>query len=376
MEDAADARYLPTGHLVFLRQGTLMVVPFDLGRHKITGQPVPVITNVMQALNAPDIGYNSAAGQFSISESGWLIYAKGGILPDQENSLVWMDQKGTAEPITSYKAPLFLPRLSPDGQRIAFTTMAQVWVYDLKQGTTTRLTNDGKAVFPNWTPDGNRVAFAWCRSGGPNLFWQLADGSSPMERLTTSDSTQYPGSWSHDGNTLAFVDLRANTNGDILLLDLPSRRITPFLNSSAEEWYPEFSPDGRWMAYGSNDSLLKEVYVRPFPGPGGKRVIAEGGTEPLWSRNGKQLFYRWEQGEVWVVDVRTDGGFSAGKPRLLFKAPGFDVGYPIRGWDLSLDGQRFLMVKLGEAKPTPVTEMVLVMNWFEELKRLAPTGKK
>ena len=200
-----------------------------------------------------------------------------------------------------------------------------------------------------------------------------------MERLTTSDYLQSPGSWSPDGATLAFVEGHPDTPYDILLLDLRSRRVTPFLNSRAFEGWPEISPDGRWIAYVSDESGRWEIYVRPFPGPGGKWLISqEGGMEPLWARNGKQLFYRstdpW--GQVWLVDVRTNGGFSASKPRLLFKAPGLTQGAPIRSWDLSLDGQRFLILKLEEAKSTPVTEMVLVQNWFEELKRLIPAGKK
>jgi serine/threonine-protein kinase len=131
------------------------------------------------------------------------------------------------------------------------------------------------------------------------------------------------------------------------------------------------------MAYASDESGRWEVYVRPFPGPGGKWLISqEGGLQPLWARNGKQLFYRSENGEIWVVDFRTDGGFSAGKPHLLFNVPMLGYGEPIRTWDLSSDGQRFLMVKLDDVKPTPVTEMVLVMNWSQELQRLAPAANK
>jgi len=198
-----------------------------------------------------------------------------------------------------------------------------------------------------------------------------------MERLTTSDSSQYPGSWSPDGATLAFVGVYPGTGGDLLLLDLRGHRVTPFLNSRFPAWYPEFSPDGRWMAHVSFESGREEVYVRPFPGPGGKWQIShEGGREPLWARDGKRLFYRSGEAEdwplVWAVDVRTDGGFSPGKPRLLFRAPGLGVGGPIRAWDLSLDGRRFLMVKLEERKSQPVTEMILVQNWLEELKRLVP----
>ena len=396
MGDAADARYVPTGHLVFLRQGTLMVVPFDLGSHEVTGQPVPAIANVMQALNVGTTIYNTAAGQFSISDSGWLVYAAGGIMPDFANSIVWVDQKGNSQSVAQLKAYFFAPRLSPDGQRIAYSTLGReqrVWVYDVARGTATQLTTEGGCGWPVWTPDGKRVVFTSTRTGQSNLYWQAADGSSPMERLTTSAYPQFPGSFSPDGATLAFLEGNLDTKWDILLLDLRSRSVTPWLNSRFNEWYPEISPDGHWLAYASDESGRLEVYVRPFPGPGGKWLISqEGGQEPLWARNGKQLFYRWTGGqgahvweeghkwverEVWVVDVRTDGGFSVSKPRLLFKVPGLGLGsgIPNRSWDLSLDGQRFLMVKSEEKKPQPVTEMILVQNWFEELKRLVPTGK-
>jgi eukaryotic-like serine/threonine-protein kinase len=381
MVDAADARYIPTGHLVFLRQGTLMVLPFNLGKHEVVGQPVPIVANIMQAINAYDTRLNTAAGHFSISDSGWLVYAEGGINPDPETSLVWVDQKGDAQPIIPFRAAFFSPRFSPDGQQIAFTTIGrerQVWVYDLNRGTTSRLTGEGKVSFVTWTPNGKRVVFDWNKSGQPNLCWQSANGSTGMERLTASDQVQIPGSWSPDGTTLAFVE-GSDINLDIFLLDLQSRRITPYLNSRANEGWPEFSPDGRWMAYQSNESGRYEVYVRPFPGPGGKWLISqEGGREPLWARDGKQLFYRnWEQSQVWVVDVAMNGGFTSAKPRLLFKSPGLGGGgTPIRGWDLSRDGQRFLMVRNEEMKPAPVTELVLVQNLFEELRRLALTGKK
>jgi dipeptidyl aminopeptidase/acylaminoacyl peptidase len=140
--------------------------------------------------------------------------------------------------------------------------------------------------------------------------------------------------------------------------------------------YPEFSPDGRWIAYSSDESKRSEVYVRSFPDAGRRHAVSgQGGGEPLWARNGKQLFYRCEA-QVWAVDVRTDGDFSTGKPRLLFERPGYSSGLPIRGYDLSRDGQRFLMVRMEQRKPTPVTDMILVQNWFEELKQKVPTGKK
>ena len=384
LEDAADARYVATGHLAFLRQGTLMLVPFDQDKLEVTGQPVPSVANVIQALNTGNAGYDTVAGQFSISTSGSLAYVPGGILPDRENSLVWVDHKGKAEPIASFKAPFFAPRLSPDGRRIAYRTWGmenQVWVYDLNRGTTTKLTSEGTASWVTWTPDGRRLVFGWSKTGVTNIHWQAADGSLPMERLTQSEYDQYPGSGSPAGETLAFVQQQPGSADDILLLQMRDRRVTPFLNSRFSEMYPELSPDGRWMAYVSDESGRDEVYVQPFPGPGGKwQISSGGGTEPVWSRNGKQLFYRgpWSYPhiQVFVVEVQTRSGFSASKPHLLFEQAGYGRAGPIRGWDISLDGKRFLMVKLEEQKPQPVTEMILVQNWFEELKRLAPTGRK
>jgi serine/threonine-protein kinase len=384
LEDAADARYVATGQLAFLRQGTLMVVPFDLNRLEITEQPLPAIANIAQALNTGLAECATAAGQFSISASSLMVYAAGGILPDMNGSLVWVDRQGKAEPIASFKAPFFAPRLSPDGQRIAYSTLGMehdAWVFDLNRSTATKLTSEGLVSWVIWTPDGRRVVFDWEKTGVPNIYWQPVDGGSPMERLTKSEYSQYPGSWSPDGETLAFVESHPESGNDIYLLNVRDRSVTPYLNSRFFEGYPEFSPDGRWMAYASNESGRCEVYVQPFPRSAGKwQVSSEGGSQPLWARNGKQLFYLWgapgsQTDQAWSVDVQTESGFSAGKPRLLFEQPGYSGGVPIRGWDISADGDRFLMVKLEERKPQPLTEIVLVQNWFEELRRLAPSKK-
>jgi Tol biopolymer transport system component len=351
-----------------------MAVRFNLARLEVIGQPVALVENVMQSISTGG-WFNTGAGQFGISDAGSLIYGTGGIVPDPRSSLVWVDQKGIEQPVTDLHFPFFAPRLSPEGQRIAYEIRGRIWVYDLGRGTNSPLTSEGRATFPIWTPDGKRLLFSWHRSLAENLFWQPYDGSSPRERLTTSEYAQYPGSWSPDGKTVALLDW-SSFSADIAILDVRSGRATPFLNSRFDERYPEFSPDGRWIAYTSDESTRDEVYVRPFPGPGMRYpVSSEGGVMPLWARNGKQLFYRW-QDQVWVVDVRTENGFETSKPRLLFEKPGFHIGAPIRGYDLSLDSQRFLMVKLEQMKPSPVTEMILVQNWFEELKRLVPFRKE
>ena len=378
LQDGSDARYVPTGHLVFLRQAVLMAVRFDPVRMKVIGQPLPLVDNVMPAVSSYG-DYNTCAGQFGISDTGLLIYAAGGIVPDPNNTLMWVDQKGTEQPVTALQFPFLAPRLSPDGQRIAYVTeerARRLFVYDLGRGTNSPLTGEGRAVQPIWSFDGRRLLFGWHKSLMMNLYCQPYDGSSPMERLTTGDFPKWPGSWSSDGKTVAFVERRPDTGYDISILDVLSGRVTPFQNSPSNEMYPELSPDGSWLAYTSDESKRNEVYVRAFPGPGMKQLVSsEGGMEPLWARKTKHLFYRWGR-TVWIVDVRTDGGFAAAKPRLLFDKPGYSVSTPGRVYDLSDDGQRFLMVKSEERKPVPVAEMILVQNWFEELKRLVPAGKK
>jgi Tol biopolymer transport system component len=377
LDDAADGRYVATGHLVFLRQGTLMAVRFDLARMEVVGQPVALVENVMQAFSGSSYFGHTGAGQFGISDTGSLIYAAGGVVPDPKTSSVWVDQRGSEQPVTASELSFSSPRLSPDGQRIAYIAWGReclVSVYDLGRGTNNRLTGEGRAYNVIWSPDGKRLLFSWYKSPPMNLYWRPSDGSSPMERVITSEFDQQPGSWSSDGKTVAIIDEHPDTGSDIAMLDVGSRRVTPFLNSPFNEEYPEFSPDNRWIAYTSDESNRRDVYVQPFPGPGMKYLVSsDGGSAPLWARDSKQLFYR-QGNQMWVVDVLTEGGFS--KPRLLFEKPGYEHTFPLRTYDLSFDGQRFLMVKVEQNKPTPVTEMILVQDWFEELKRLAPTGKK
>jgi serine/threonine protein kinase/dipeptidyl aminopeptidase/acylaminoacyl peptidase len=371
IEDASDARWVPSGHLVFMRQGTLMAVPFDLGRLEPTGEPVPIVTNVMQSLNHWYSGNNVSAGQFAVSDDGWLVYSTGGITPDSEYEIVWVDQNGTENPITPDKAPYLAPRLSPDGKLIAYSIFGHrpgLWVYDIARGIPSRLPVGGRILNVAWTPDGKRVVFT--RSDSSDLFWVPVDSSSPVEILR--ESAGYPGSFSPDGSFLAYVESAGSY--DIFILDLHELSAAPFLNTQYNEGWPAFSPDGRWLAYSSDESGRLEVYIRPFPGPGGQRQVSrEGGSENVWSRDGKKLFYRGG-GQFWVVDVKTDGDFSPSRPRLLFKNSGYFWGTPMRTFDVSEDGQ-FLMVKTGEEKRMPVTEMNLVQNWFEELKRLVPSGK-
>jgi Tol biopolymer transport system component len=284
---------------------------------------------------------------------------------------MWVSRNGAehslATPAREYQAP----RVSPDGRMVAVAIEDQVWLIDLSRETLNRLTFEGENGNPSWTPDGKRITF---QSNETNLFWQLADGSGGPERLTNSERIKRADSWSPDGQLLAFTQFDPPTGRDIWMLRLSDRKSQPFLRTPSNESAPHFSADGRWLAYISDESGRYEVYVQPYPGPGGKRQIStEGGTEPVWSRNGRELFYRSGK-KMMVVEITTQPSFAFGSPRMLFEGEQYmpaagAYSYPFPNYDVSPDGQRFLMITK-ESKP----QINVVLNWFEELKRRAPSG--
>jgi eukaryotic-like serine/threonine-protein kinase len=366
LPDGKSPRYVPTGHLVYVQTatGTLMAVPFDLAKMEVTGAAVPVVEGVMQANRGVD---------YSISDNGSLAYLPGAA--GQQTLLVWVDRKGKEQPIPASASGTYdSPRISPDGRRLALDNQGQIWIYDFARETLSRLTFEatqtGNAA---WTPDGKRLVV---QMGIPlNLFWQPSDGSGKAERLSTSEYRQAPGAWSPDGKMLAFVETNPKTNQDIWILHVADNKAEPFIKTPFNEGAPQFSPDGRWLAYASDRSGRWEVYVQPYPGQGGKLQISnDGGKEPLWNHNGKELFYR-NGDKMMVVGVSTQPTFSAGKAELLFEGHYRPTNVSLPRYDVSPDGQRFLMVKDAGAERS-TTQINIVMNWFEELKRRVPTGTK
>jgi eukaryotic-like serine/threonine-protein kinase len=371
VQGGTNPHYAQSGHLVYAQVGNLMAARFDTKQLVVTGAPVPVLEGVMQS--------TTGAAQYSFSDNGTLAYVPGDFQRPR-NTLVWVSRNGAEQLLAAPPHPYLAPRLSPDGRRIAVAFLeqeSQVWLYDLTRQTLTRFTFEGNANYLTaWTSDGKRIAFSSNKEGPLNIFWQLADGSGGLDRLTTSEYTQGPSSWSPDGQVLAFVQIAPGTGSDIWMLRLSDRKPQPFLQTPFTEEGPRFSPDGRRLAYVSNESGRYEIYVQPYPGPGGKwQISTEGGTEPVWNRNGRELFYR-SGDKMMAVDIATQPGFSAGTPRMLFQGSYVTPASTYANYDVSPDGQRFLMLKPSEGGLAAPTQINVVLNWFEELKRRVPTGTK
>jgi Tol biopolymer transport system component len=377
------ARYLPSGHLVYMHEGTLFAVPFDLKKLEVTGQPAPILEGVVT-------GPIYAGAQFSVSETGNLVYVVGRA-GGQNVSIYWMDREGKFQPLRETPGFYINPAFSPDGKRLALEILdgkrSDIWVYEWERDIPTRLTFAGEGNgFPVWTPDGQRIVYSSKEKGGTqNLWWIRADGAGDAQRLAESKSSQFAGSWRPDGKVLALSQLNPGTNSDIMTLPIEGNEKSgwrpgepkAFLNSPFVEDYPAFSPDGRWLAYTSNESGSFEVYVRPFPGPGGKwQVSTGGGGFPKWSRNGKELFYRTTDSKIMVVTYTASGdSFHADKPQLWSPGQFTDRGLNYN-FDLHPDGKRFAVLKApGTEQTAAVNKVSFIFNFFDELRRKLPSGK-
>jgi serine/threonine-protein kinase len=348
-------------------------VRFDLDRLAVTGAPVPVVEGVVTK--------GSGSASFSIASNGTLVYVQGSVSV-QKRTLVWVDREGHEEPINVPPRAYAYARLSPDGTRLALDVrdeMNDIWVWSLARQTMTRLTFDpGVNRGAVWSPDGKRIAFSMARDGVENIYWQAADGSGTAEPLTSSTKESlFPGAFSPDG--IRLLVNQPNPPRDIGVVKLDGDRSVQWLvKTSFDEYSTAVSPDGRWLAYQSDESGRAEVYVRPFPDVNSARwqVSTEGGTRPSWARNGRELFYYVEPGTVMSVPVDAASTFSAGTPRLLFKGP-YLSPQAGRTYEVSLDGQRFLLIKEARSQDQPATppQLVVVEHWLDELKRLVPVTR-
>ena len=354
----------------------------------MSGESVPIIDQVM----------NTSVGNanFSVSRNGTLVYVAGGgalaqnVLP---RSLVWVDRRGIETPIKAQTKPYGVARLSPDGTRVAVDIRSpgsDIWVWDLDRETLTPLTVDPAVdLAPVWTHDSRRIIWSSSRGGNPNLYVQSADGTGPVERLTTSDFAQFATAVTPDGlRVLLFSPNAVSGIGSLAAVDMFTAPIdargqppVPLLQSPAQKLAAEISPDGRWLAYQSDESGRHEVFVRPFPNVEAARrqISTEGGTRPAWSRKGDELFYLDGNDQLTAVRFKASGTtFIPGKPaRVLngkYVAGSTTRGYDLRLYDISADGQRFLMLKetAGASTSAPLPTMTVVVNWINELKSRVP----
>jgi serine/threonine-protein kinase len=361
------------GHLVYAAAGALRAVPFDLSSLETRGTPVTVVPDVVTTIKG---GVNAV-----VAGDGTLAYVLGTV-EGTPRTLVWVDREGRETPIPAPPRPYFLPSLSPDGTRVAVFANDQerdLWLWDLHRTTLTRLTSTpGVDVIQVWTPDSRRLIFTSERAGVRNLFWQAADGAGTVEQLTESPNTQYPTGVSPDGRRLIFTDEFPATSNDVMAIELDgTRRVTPLVQSPFNERNGTVSPDGRWLAYEANDSGRFEIYVRPYPEANSGRwlVSTTGGTRPIWTRAGQELIYVSPTGALMSVGVVRGPSWAATTPTVVVKEGYFTIpSWWGRSYDVSPDGQRFLMIKEGGADGAAApTSIVVVQHWVEELKRLVPT---
>jgi serine/threonine-protein kinase len=356
-------QYAKTGQLVYASvDGALVALPFDAGKLEVTGAPVSILEGVM---TRPDI----ANADYSLSPAGTLVYLSG--LPP-ERSLALVDRKGVEQALTD---KLRIPegvRFSPDGRRIALALSTsgspEVWIYDLAARTTTRMTFEGQSRYPAWAPDGARIAYSTTTKDSPkrSIFWRRADGTGSAELLHRGDGEQFETAWLPDARSLIVRQTTSGpTSNDIMLVSLrDTSAAVPLLQTTFNERGIALSPDGRWLAYTSNESGRDEIYVRPVQGEGGKRQVSTaGGTEPLWARDQRELYFR--DGRRFIaVPVRTTPTFSMGPPQGLFEDK-YVGNANHANYDVNPRDGRFVMIK-GAEQPT---ELVVVLNWFEELQQ-------
>jgi serine/threonine-protein kinase len=371
IQGGTSPRYSPSGHLIYARAGQLLAIPFDPDKLEVTGQPFPVANGLFMSAN-------TGMAAFSISSAGHLVYAAG---PEEHGTrvFVWVDKDGRKSALPLKQSSYLHPRLSPDGRQLAYEVEGashDIFTYDFARGTTTRMSLDGASHWPLWTPDGRRLTFRSWKTGTMTMWWMPADQSGPAQLLTNIGSMQSPESWSPDGKTLAFTQMDDPQSGsDIYMLPLDGdRKPHVFFRTQFSEGSPKFSPNGKWVAYSSNESGQPEIYVRAYPTGEKIPISNNGGTDPLWRHDGRQLYYRLGD-LMMVVDVSYGRSLEVSKPKVLWRGnylagAGSSCGMAgptSANYDVTPDGERFLMIQ--DASPTAECERLrVVSNWSLELR--------
>ena len=358
-----SGRYSPSGHVLFSRLDALMAVPFDLDRLAAAGQ-------AFKTADTARIGSEGAS--FAVSNRGDLVNLPGD--PHRMDiRIVWVDRTGHIEPVPVPVQDMANTILSPDGRRAAFNVHGptnEIGIVEFERGVVTMLTtNTTGSQAPVWSPDGRRIAYRGTRKGFRNVWVKSVDGTSEEQQLTRGEAVETPLSWSPDGRNLLYYAATPTSNAwDLWVVSMAEGKAQPLVTAPLRQSAAQWSPDGHWIAYTSDESGRDEIFVLPFPLTGQRwRISTDGGIEPAWSHDGHELFYRGG-GKIWAVDVRTSPGFGVGTPRALFTDSFVPGPNGLTGYSISLDGKRFLFPEPVHPDP-PITHIQMVVNWFTELRR-------
>jgi serine/threonine-protein kinase len=359
VESGAFGRYSPTGHLVFERRGRLEAAAFSLRERRVIDSPRPIL----RGLATSDA--TQAGPRFAFSRTGSLIYVPG-VSSDVDERLQWLDVRGGLEPLPLPAAPLATIDIAPDLTQLAMAVEtdagSDLWVGDLQRGAVTRLSSDGRSVSPAWRPDGLEIAFAYSKAGPFNLFTRPAYGDGTPQPLLHSEWNQVPTSWSPDGRRLAFTEFHPLTGADIWTVDVVTHERQQVVRTLFDESHARFSPDGRWIAYMTNESGRWDVFVRAAQGPGPRvQVSTDGGAWPAWSIDGRTLYFS-ANGRAAAAAVQTDGALTVSAPMVI---PARDDLQPASGRAAS---DRVLVRSRGISPAR--RELRVVLEWFAELNRL------
>jgi len=352
VQGGTHPRFLAGGRLLYAHDGSVLLAPLDTRAGRLTEEPVPVLEGVLESVDG--------AAQYAVSRAGSLLFAPGGSA-DRSRTLVWVDRRGQTQPLPAPPLAYSEPRLSPDGRSLAVAIAAEredIWIYDIAASRLTRLTRNGGAT-PVWSPDGTQIFFSAAREGPANLFVTRADGTGPEERLTRSARWQVPQSVSPDGR-LAFVESSLTGDGTIALFKWDDRTSQAFTTNGADEISPVFSPNGRWIAYVSDDTGGSEVFVGVADNPSRRVRVSNGdGSEPVWRRDGRELFYR-SGTKVMAATIGPDLRVESVRP--LFEGTFLRGAAGRAAYDISSDGARFLMISPVDEEPSG-RELRVIINW-------------